>query len=94
MTTTTATVDNKTAYWIARKDKYGRPCKYLVQGKTLGVVVTLPKAAEKYFGKNRYLVNDWTKPLFIDGERNEAKVTYHETLSAAKGYLLSVVTPE
>ena len=39
---------------------------------------------------SRFMTNDWTSPAFIDGERNETKVAYHDTRKEAMDRLLSL----
>ncbi|MFZ4431630.1 MAG: hypothetical protein ACOYOQ_00385 [Microthrixaceae bacterium] len=69
----------------ATRDDYGRPMKVLTgNGRTLGVVVTLPKVARRANPERAYLVNDWTNP------DRDAAVSYHRTLAAAKAHLVAI----
>lgn len=68
------------ANWHRGRDKYGRAEHRLTSGgRTVGVVVRMPKAYIAKHPERVYLSNDWTD--IIRGDHN---VAYHRTLKDAK----------
>lgn len=66
------------------RDKYGRICTAVkVGGRTVAMMVTLPRAYTEQHPGEKYLVNDWTQPEWIDGAHNDGKVSYWPTRRAA-----------
>ena len=76
MNTTTATAPATATIWDTSRDKYGRTV-YTARrdGRTLGVVVRLPKTWTATH-PTKFLSNDWAV-------RGEAAAAYHMTKAAA-----------
>lgn len=80
---------DKYGRWTRERDKYGRSCHRLTDvtdGRSIGMVVRLPKSWIAKHPDQRYLSNDWTL-----ADRNPDKtVRYHRTLPEAKARLEAI----
>jgi hypothetical protein len=86
-TTTTAPI---TTQYLER-DKYGRTVQHTtVNGRTVCVRVTLPKAYRAVYGQ-AYLVNDWSS---LDVTTGQTDVTRFATIAQARAQVAGILARE